>query len=1515
MVNNRWAQLSQAEKAELLGIYTSRGYTDLAKIVADYNSYASGGYVSNSATYKSDAYLYNPPVDEGAPITVPLKYEPLPHYGDYEYPTSTGMVDSMPIPTPSFDIVDNYVNVPTDREIIASSSRLDPIADAAARIRAVENSKDNKEGGWDPKTKRWYPHRSHEGGADTIAYGIKLSNGTPEAALALKQGYLTDEQAESALDSLARKYYDSAKKVYDNRYGEGEWDKLSDKSQSILVDYSYNPGLAKFPNLMEGFHSGNIDMIRDNYKRYSNGKPLGRNKTLLEEIDTLGNQYPIFRANGGSIHIKLENRGKFTALKKRTGHSASWFKEHGTPAQKKMAIFALNARKWKHADGGPIANYLDSDGTYSVIPLGDDYLSYLQSIPEVSGGTIEPAVVTAALPAKFNGSQEAARRYAEGYLWGKKNVRDSREKVAPYVGAGLALTAAAPFLIDAGAAIAASELGAYGNIYANAAKRFVRDIPAFELFDRAPTIFGDQRFTEYVKDKTTDVLQKAFPNNRVVSDVAPYVGEVVGPLIGGIAPGIAGDIAMRGLTSATNSAIDYFGRNVVNRFKFSESDWKNIINSINESIPNKEQSISRAFFDKDRYRSIVKQLTDYRQANDSYNLSHEQVYDYFKPWKISKNENIAIRALENDLDDQSLVSGFKYDDIGNPTKYKGTPDSFFDAALDRGFDTRPLLDRYQQYADFLTQPTGYRPYPWDPSSLLDEMRFGKFNLDDYKRIIPDTIVNEDGSINSSELTKAYREVLKELKAQGIEPVSINRQYGSSRNVTTLKKHVEGVVKTAQEIPVPKGSSRAELVRAALVHDIGKLYTGQEAASAYSEHPIVGERWLRTLPQLQEFSTPEIRSAVLMHMDDSVTPIYGSHGRGTLDDSHPFRSVLDRSSSQMDQPENIGINYDLLHALQASDVARGLSYDQAAIRFPQLFTYDKENPVKVQLYDGTPEEQLKNVINPLLKRQGYPTVKTSDALEETMRRHRSFLRGVRDPYKTAPDADIDGSVLGLDSYYPSGTLADKRNAIGAAESALEHYGENTELARLLISEGVIPKYPTGFGRASLFGIKNGRFGYTTDKGVGVLGEVYDNDIGALSSRLKISPDQQDALYLSASPQLMREYSNSWTNPRGGMDAMVTIPNEPIGAAETFPEFYERSNFQLYAGDAPGAKGDIVSSSQPMSNFQMFEEPYRLQTGRSLQQDMTKEFEGKKLQKHSNSGFIEDEGLVEMMQNNRSRLVSIGEKFGIDFSKMYPEIQSPSGAKGVLGNMKAAGELDHVASLYESDGGTGLGLNTTGAEFLFKKGFISDKTFRTFKTLNKECFHAMENARHSTFLDAPEAEAAANKAKAKLSKFVNTYILNKNNLYKAKQAYFKEAKPDFKMSKEFAKYMHDPENIVRFMREKGVAPLYEMPSFGKTEIFSTNSQGWGWGPKTRSFAPSTNASQGIIIGKRGQKLLDVKPFTEEEKQDLFRPLGKYKGKYRSGSRDAGSRYTGEDKRFAITRKTFDNGGILCNISDIF
>ena len=73
-----------------------------------------------------------------------------------------------------------------------------------------------------------------------------------------------------------------------------------------------------------------------------------RVKNAMIEVKQNGGIVKRVESGKSGIHIKPENRGKFTALKKRTGKSSTWYKEHGTPAQKKMAVFALNARKWKH---------------------------------------------------------------------------------------------------------------------------------------------------------------------------------------------------------------------------------------------------------------------------------------------------------------------------------------------------------------------------------------------------------------------------------------------------------------------------------------------------------------------------------------------------------------------------------------------------------------------------------------------------------------------------------------------------------------------------------------------------------------------------------------------------------------------------------------------------------------------------------------------------------------------------------------------------------------------------------------------------------------------------------------------------------------------------------------------------------------------------------------------------------------------------------------------------------------
>lgn len=59
------------------------------------------------------------------------------------------------------------------------------------------------------------------------------------------------------------------------------------------------------------------------------------------------NSRQAYRA-GGTIHIKPENRGKFNALKKRTGKTTEELTHSKNPLTRKRAIFAQNARKWNH---------------------------------------------------------------------------------------------------------------------------------------------------------------------------------------------------------------------------------------------------------------------------------------------------------------------------------------------------------------------------------------------------------------------------------------------------------------------------------------------------------------------------------------------------------------------------------------------------------------------------------------------------------------------------------------------------------------------------------------------------------------------------------------------------------------------------------------------------------------------------------------------------------------------------------------------------------------------------------------------------------------------------------------------------------------------------------------------------------------------------------------------------------------------------------------------------------------
>lgn len=142
-------------------------------------------------------------------------------------------------------------------------------------------------------------------------------------------------------------------------YGDIIDNKLHDNNSDSFVDRMSEAG-----NPLGAFARAARPLINDMAKEFPNWKWSPRIKGLNDSLiktDRLINMgqfiddfaTPVEQfGKGGTIHIKKKNRGKFTALKKRTGHSASWFKAHGTPAQKKMAVFELNAKKWKHEHGG-----------------------------------------------------------------------------------------------------------------------------------------------------------------------------------------------------------------------------------------------------------------------------------------------------------------------------------------------------------------------------------------------------------------------------------------------------------------------------------------------------------------------------------------------------------------------------------------------------------------------------------------------------------------------------------------------------------------------------------------------------------------------------------------------------------------------------------------------------------------------------------------------------------------------------------------------------------------------------------------------------------------------------------------------------------------------------------------------------------------------------------------------------------------------------------------------------------
>ena len=177
------------------------------------------------------------------------------------------------------------------------------------------------------------------GGLANRAFGYKLNKGNIANVESNINDLTTFRSDASNYDALTSTINNApVGMTFKNSYiGKDGW--ARDKVKNMAEDYrnQINKG--------ENFVQNSI---------YNNADNIGINQmqNLLSNYAAFGG--PLLYSKGGSIHIKPENRGKFTETKRRTGKTTEELTHSSNPLTRKRAIFAQNAKKWHHAFGGEL---------------------------------------------------------------------------------------------------------------------------------------------------------------------------------------------------------------------------------------------------------------------------------------------------------------------------------------------------------------------------------------------------------------------------------------------------------------------------------------------------------------------------------------------------------------------------------------------------------------------------------------------------------------------------------------------------------------------------------------------------------------------------------------------------------------------------------------------------------------------------------------------------------------------------------------------------------------------------------------------------------------------------------------------------------------------------------------------------------------------------------------------------------------------------------------------------------
>ena len=660
------------------------------------------------------------------------------------------------------------------------------------------------------------------------------------------------------------------------------------------------------------------------------------------------------------------------------------------------------------------------------------------------------------------------------------------------------------------------------------------------------------------------------------------------------------------------------------------------------------------------------------------------------------------------------------------------------------------------------------------------------------------VVNEDGSINARNLVRARRQLRKAYPDANNPKGIINTDFLTG-TPTNLNQHIGSVVKTAQDIPVPLGYTRQDLVQAALGHDIGKVIDARQG----QHEQISADMLANAMKQNGIIGVQDIKPDVIQAI--------AKHGLG-------------------DQAMDLD---PLTKALHVADVTRGANYDQAAIHAGYLFNYPREYP-KWNFQRKPLRDELVQNINPVLKRYGYETINPNSTLQEaqqalnsTIDNHRSFVRGVTDT-----------------RYEPAQSY-------------------------MLTDESTSSKLANG-GRRGISGYR----------------DFYG-----------IPKKRYDGLYLSTNASFLDLYGNGGINGKVGL---VRIPqNEVSKNSESLSE-------RLLAGDF-----DVYNSNQiyrgrsgnPQSSWTLFGEPYRLQTGRSLRQDM--------IEKDPNVPRIEGEYIRnkgQVLSQMKPSDVNIGAhyltSYAYDQQPTFGQIVdklNKSLEKEGLSKIKSFARTDKNGEVEDLVYNNAEGIMTLHDDIamldeLQKLAEVVKPYIKDEKKLRKqrneilndpaylwsnELSEQMEDIQHkldqidnfrSSFMHINlNMDKVTPKQKRSAMFAGNVDRIRRAVLQSSLDDYFngvKIQKAHVKYDvKDREKYLSNPENQAAFMRSQGILPRYDHPTYNHVLTITPGQHIEDMPNKMATKNMPLGPSQIAVIGRRGENVVDlVKELSQDEIYDI-------------------------------------------------